>query len=674
MQSAFPNFSNINPQQIAIELEQLLAANRTQLNKLIQQPNISSWEQLIQPLEILDNRLSQFWAPIGHLHAVTQTPELRAAYQNCLPKIIDYNTELEQNEQLYHAFKQLAENPAFKQLNVAQQKVIKNYLRDFHLAGIDLPPDTKKRYAEIQTKLAELSNQFSEHVLDATAAWTKHITDSNDLVGIPEHVLASAQAAAKAKGLAGWLLTLDFPCYFPVLSYAANRQLREEMYTAYVTRASEQGPNANQFDNSPIMAEILKLRHELSLLLGFNNYAELSLAIKMVKKPEEVIQFLQDLVKHAQPKAFAELQELAVFAQDLDQIEKLQAWDLPYYSEKLLEKQYSINDEILRPYFPVQRVLEGMFTLIQQLYGMRVEELSNIDTWHPDVRFFSIYDQNNQLRGQFYLDLFARKNKRDGAWMDDCQSRWRLQDGQTQTPIAFLTCNLTPPSAEKPSLLTHDEVLTIFHEFGHGLHHMLTKIDYLDVSGINGVEWDAVELPSQFMEYFLWEKSVLDMVSGHYQTGEKMPIDLFNKLRAAKDFQCGLQLLRQLEFALFDFRLHMEYDAKKGGAQIQQLLNEIYTKISVTPKPAFNRFQNSFSHIFACGYAAGYYSYLWAEVLACDAYAKFKDNGVINAKIGAEFLQNILEQGGSKDAMELFVAFRGRKPTMDALLEQRGMK
>ena len=674
MQNSLPNFSKINPQQIENTLEQLLTANRILLAELTQQTNISSWEQLVRPLEALDNRLSQFWAPIGHLHSVAQTPELRDAYQNCLPKLTDYGTELEQNEKLYQAFKHLAENSSFNQLNFAQQKVIKNYLRDFHLAGIDLPPDTKKRYAEIQTSLAELCNKFSEHVLDATAAWTKHITNINDLAGIPEHVLASAQAAANSKGLNGWLLTLEFPCYFPVLSYANNRQLREEMYTAYVTRASEQGPNANQFDNTPIMAKILKLRHELSILLGFNNYAELSLATKMVKNPEEVIQFLQELIKHAQPKAFAELQELTAFAQQRDNIDKLQAWDIPYYSEKLMEQQYSINDEILRPYFPVQRVLAGMFALIQQLYGMRVEEINQFDSWHPDVRFFAIFDSNNQLRGQFYLDLFARSNKRDGAWMDDCQSRWRLQDSTTQTPIAFLTCNLTPASADKPSLLTHDEVLTIFHEFGHGLHHMLTQIDYLDISGINGVEWDAVELPSQFMEYFLWEKPVLDMVSGHYQTGEKMPADLFNKLRAAKNFQCGLQLLRQLEFALFDFRLHMEFNPKKDSEQIQQLLNEIYTKISVTPKPIFNRFQNSFSHIFAGGYAAGYYSYLWAEVLACDAYAKFKENGVINSVIGAEFLHNILEQGGSKDAMELFVAFRGRKPTMDALLEQRGMK
>jgi len=671
--TTLPVFSQITPQQIEHQLEQLLANNRTEITQLTQQANISSWEQLIQPLEMLDNQLSKFWSPINHLHAVAQTPELRAAYQNCLPKITEYGTELEQNEQLYHACKQLAESPAFHQLNFAQQKVIKNYLRDFHLAGIDLPPAAKKRYAEIQTELAELSNKFSEHVLDATAAWTKHITDINDLAGVPEHVLASAQAAAKAKGLQGWLLTLEFPCYYPVISYASNRQLREEMYTAYVTRASEQGPNAKQFDNSAVMAQILQLRHELSLLLGFNNYAELSLAIKMVKQPEEVMQFLQELIKHAQPKAFAELQELIAYAQQLDGIKKLEAWDIPYYSEKLREQQYSINDETLRPYFPVQRVLDGMFDLIHQLYGMRVEEITQIDTWHPDVRFFSIYDKTDNLRGQFYLDLFARANKRDGAWMDDCQARWRMQSGQIQTPIAFLTCNLTPPSADKPSLLTHDEVFTIFHEFGHGLHHMLTKIDYLDISGINGVEWDAVELPSQFMEYFLWEKSVLDKVSGHYQTGEKLPQDLFDKLLAAKDFQCGLQLLRQLEFALFDFRLHMEYDPKKDTKQIQQLLNEIYTKISVTPKPTFNRFQNSFSHIFAGGYAAGYYSYLWAEVLACDAYAKFKENGVINSKIGAEFLQNILEQGGSKDAMELFIAFRGRKPTMDALLEQRGM-
>ncbi len=672
MQNTLPQFSKINPAQIEKNLEQLLNDNRAALNQLTQQASINSWEQLITPLEILDNKLSQFWAPINHLHSVIQTPALRTAYQNCLPKLTDYSTEIEQNESLYQAFKNLAASPSFKQLNSAQQKVIQDYLRDFHLAGIDLPADAKKRYAEIQTQLAELSNQFSANVLDATGAWTKHITEAEDLRGIPAHVLTSAQETAQAKGLTGWLLTLEYPCYSAVITYAQNQALREEIYTAYVTRASEQGPYAKQFDNNPVMAEILRLRHELSLLLGFKNYAELSLATKMVKNPAEVMQFLQGLIKQAQPKALAELQELTAFALKLDGLVSLQAWDIAYYSEKLKERQYSINDEMLRPYFPVQRVLTGMFLLIEKLYGMRVEEISAVDVWHSDARFFAIYDSTNQLRGQFYLDLFAREHKRDGAWMDDCQARWRAPDGQTQIPIAFLTCNLTPPTADKPALLTHDEVFTIFHEFGHGLHHMLTQIDYLDISGINGVEWDAVELPSQFMEYFLWEKSVLDMASGHYQTGEKLPDILFKRLRSAKDFQCGLQLLRQLEFSLFDFRLHLEYAPTKGGEQIQALLSEIYTHISVTPKPAFNRFQNSFSHIFAGGYAAGYYSYLWAEVLACDAYAKFKEHGVINAQIGAEFLHNILEQGGSKEAMELFIAFRGRKPTMDALLEERG--
>ena len=672
-EASLPDFSAINPAQIEKTLEQLLAENRTQFNALLAKTPLNTWQQLVSPLETLDNRLSKFWAPIGHLHAVAQTPELRTAYQNCLPKLTAYSTELEQNEPLYQAFKQLAASSAFNDLNYAQQKVIKNYLRDFHLAGIDLPAGKQKRYAEIQTQLAELSNQFSVNVLDATAAWTKQITHRDELTGIPDHVLASAQAAAKEKGLEGWLLTLEFPCYYPVISYANNRSLREEIYTAYVTRASDQSLNAKQFDNSKNIAEILKLRHELSLLLGFKNYAELSLATKMVKNTDEVMQFLQGLVQHARPKALAELKELTTFAQTLDGIAHLQAWDIPYYSEKLREQQYNINDEILRPYFPVDGVLNGMFSLIQKLYGMSVKEIKAINVWHPDVRFFAIYDQDKQLRGQFYLDLFARSNKRDGAWMDDCQARWRLENGQVQTPIAFLTCNLTSPTADKPSLLTHDEVLTIFHEFGHGLHHMLTKMDYLDISGINGVEWDAVELPSQFMEYFLWEKSVLDMVCGHYQTGAKLPQDLFEKMHAAKNFHCAIQLLRQLEFALFDFRLHKEYNPNQGDEQIQQLLNEIYTAVSVTPKPAFNRFQNSFSHIFAGGYAGGYYSYLWAEVLACDAYAKFKEAGVINPQTGAEFLQHILEKGGSKDALELFIAFRGRKPTMDALLEERGM-
>jgi len=669
---SLPLFSTINPATIEKNLDQVLTENRTQLTDILKTTQ-NTWETLVQPLEVMSNRLHQFWSPINHLHAVKQNPELRTAYQACLPKLTDYYTEISQNADLYKAFVRLAESSTFQQLNKAQQKVVNNYLRDFRLSGVGLPPEKKKRYADIQTELAELSNRFSEHLLDATGAWTKHITDKNLLNGVPEHVLSVAQEAAKAKGLEGWLLTLEFPCYSPVMTYAVNRQLREEMYIAYSTRASEQGPNAKQFDNSEIMANILRLRHELSVLLGFKNYAELSLATKMVKNPDEVMVFLNNLVEKSRPKSIAELKELQEFAKDLENIKQLEAWDIAYYGEKLLEARYSISDEMLRPYFPAPKVLNGMFNLVNILYGIQVKALTGIDTWHPDVQVFAIYDANNNLRGYFYLDLYARSNKRDGAWMDDCQSRWHLPNQTVQPPIAFLTCNLTLPTADNPSLLTHDEVLTLFHEFGHGLHHMLTQVDYLDVAGINGVEWDAVELPSQFMEYFLWEKSVLDFVSSHYQTNQPIPTELFERMLASKHFQAGLQLLRQLEFSLFDFRLHKEYDAANSAGIIRAILQDIYSKISVTPKPVFNRFENSFSHIFGGGYAAGYYSYLWAEVLACDAFAKFKEHGILDPSIGQEFLRCILERGGTQDALDLFIAFRGRKPTIDALLSERGL-
>lgn len=670
--ATLPQFSQIKPETIEAELDQLLAENRARIAALVANPTaINSWETLVEPLNDLDERLDQFWSPIQHLHSVKQSPALRDAYNACLPKLTEYGTELEQNEKLYAAFDALANSAAYKKLNSAQQKVIQNQLRDFRLAGVHLAPDAKKSYAEIETELAKLQTQFSENVLDATASWSYHVTDETELRGIPPHMLALTQEAAKAKGLTGWLLTLDFPCYFAVVSHADNRQLREKIYTAYVTRASDLGDA--KLDNTPIMAEILRLRHELSLLLGFHNFAELSVATKMVEEPKEVLKFLQELVQHARPRAQQELQELTQFAQTQDAIETLQPWDITYYSEKLREQKYLISDAILRPYFPIDQVLQGMFELVERLYNMQVREVKDIDVWHKDVRFFSIYDQHAQLRGQFYLDLYARPQKREGAWMDDCRQRRRV-NGELQTPIAYLTCNFTPAGQNEPALLTFEEVLTLFHEFGHGLQHMLTQIDYPDVSGINGVAWDAVELPSQFMEFFVREQAVLQFISAHHQTENPLPDELYERLHAAKHFHTGLHILRQLEFALFDLELHLNYDPSKNAAQIQQQLDAVRSAITVVPIASFNRFQNTFSHIFAGGYAAGYYSYLWAEILASDAFAKFEENGIFDPATGEAFLKTILEQGGAVDALDLFIAFRGRAPTPDAFLRHQGFE
>jgi oligopeptidase A len=653
MQNFLPNFSNIKSDQIEPRLDQLLNENRTRIAELLNNSAEYNWDNLVHPLEELADRLHKYWSPISHLHSVKQTPELRAAYQACLPKLTAYHTELEQNEKLYQAFLSLAENSNYQQLNSAQQKIIQNQLRDFRLAGVALPADKKQRYAEIQTQLAELTTRFENNLLDSTEHWIKHITDETELAGVPEHVLASAKTKAQEKNLSGWLLTLHFPCYYPIMCYAQNRALRQELYTAYTTRASDQAVN-KQYDNSATMQDIMRLRQELSQLLDMQHYAELSLATKMASNPKEVLDFLYNLLERVRPQAQAELQELKAFAKQQDNID-LQVWDSAYYSEKLREQRYQFNDETLRPYFPVDTALTGMFDLVKRLYGMEITAIKNFDTWHNAVQAFEIRDAQKKIRGHFYVDLYARAQKRGGAWMDDYCSR------------------LTPPNGEQPALLTHEEVSTLFHEFGHGLHHMLTQVDYASVAGINGVEWDAVELPSQFMEFFTWEKNVLAFVSKHYVTGETLPEQLLQPLFKAKNFHSALHLLRQLELALFDFRLHCEFKADNTNDQIQTIINEIRKTTALLPVPAFNRFQHSFSHIFAGGYAAGYYSYLWAEVLACDAFAKFQEEGVLNRTTGEKFLQTILEVGGTRKAMESFVAFRGRGPKIEALLQQYGI-
>ncbi|MEN8219252.1 MAG: oligopeptidase A [Pseudomonadota bacterium] len=659
-----PPFSQIQPEHIVSAIEQVLNDNSSQIAHLIDTAAPYTWDNFIQPLNELNDRLSRIWSPIGHLHGVADSEDLRTAYNACLPMMSAYRSEMGQNKGLFAGYQAIAESPDYAQLDAAQQQVIKNERRDFHLAGIDLPPEKQARYKEIQQRLSQLGTQFSENVLDATHAWKKHVTDESQLAGLPESVRALAKQNAEHDSLEGWVFTLDFPCYQPVLSYADNRELRHEMYVAYMTRASDQGPHAGQWDNSAIMPEILALRHELATLLGFANYAEYSLSTKMADTPAQVLDFITDLARRSKPVAAKEFEDLQAFAKEHFGVETLEMWDVPYYSEKLRQHRYDISQEMLRPYFPLPKVLEGLFGVVQRLYGLSIQQHNGVDTWHPDVQFFDIYDESGELRGQFYLDCFARKGKRGGAWMDECIIRHRTISG-LQIPVAYLCCNFMPPVADKPSLLTHQEVTTLFHEFGHGLHHMLTQVDYAPVAGINGVAWDAVELPSQFMENWCWEREALDLL-----TGAALPDDLFEKMRAAKNFQAGLFMVRQLEFALFDFRLHNEYSS---DINIQTLLDDVRQQVAVLIPPDFVRFQQSFSHIFSGGYAAGYYSYKWAEVLSADAFSKFEKNGIFDRATGQQFLQSILEKGGSREPMDLFVEFRGRAPEIDALLRQTGI-
>ncbi|MGD8577578.1 MAG: oligopeptidase A [Thiohalophilus sp.] len=670
--TGLPPFSKIKPEDVEPAVDTLLKQNREQLQHLLTNTGKYSWDNLIQPLEEMDDRLDRVWSPVSHMNSVVNSDELREAYNACLPKLSDYGTELGQNEQLYRAYKSIADSPEYEQLGAAQKKIIDNALRDFHLSGVDLPADKKQRYKEIQQRLSSLTTKFEENLLDATHAWHKQITDENQLAGLPESARAMAKQAAGDKQLDGWVFTLDFPSYYAILSYADDRKLRSEMHEAYVTRASDQGPGAGQWDNSEVMEEILALRHELAGLLGFANYAERSLATKMAESPDQVLSFLHDLARKAKPVAEQDLEELAVFAREEHGLDKLEPWDIAYYSEKLRQHKYAVSQEDLKAYFPESRVIPGMFEVVKRLYGIEIRETDDVDTWHPDVRFYEIRDGQGNLRGQFYLDLYARAKKRGGAWMDDCRGRLRQHNGDLQTPVAYLTCNLTPPIGDDPALFTHDEVITLFHEFGHGLHHMLTQVDYIGVSGINGVAWDAVELPSQFMENWCWEREALDIITGHYQTGEPLPEDLYRKMYAAKNFQAGLRMVRQLEFALFDFRLHLEYDPAQGG-RIQQILDQVRDEVTVVKPAPYNRFQHGFSHIFAGGYAAGYYSYLWAEVLSADAFSLFEENGIFDRPTGNRFLNSVLEQGGTREPMELFVSFRGREPEIDALLRHNGI-
>ncbi len=668
-----PLFSQIKPEHIEPAIDQLLAKARSLVEETLQTRKNYSWEKLIEPLEVVENELHKAWSPVSHLNSVLNSDELRAAYNACLPKLSDYGTEMGQNKALFSAYRLIAKSTEFAGFDTAQQKIIRNALRDFRLSGIDLTEAQKQRYKEIAQELSRFTSRYSENVLDATNAWSKLITHKQDLVGLPESALEQAKQTAQNRGEDGWMLTLQFPSYLAVMTYSDDWLLREELYQAFSTRASDQGPQYpdQDWDNTPIMERILALRHEKAQLLGFGSYAELSLATKMANKPEEVMVFLEDLANKSWRQARNDFIELKEFALQHYHFGDLQPWDISYYSEKMRRHQYQLSQEEVKSYFPITRVLTGLFAIVEKLYGLQISEIHDFNSWHPDARFFAIHDKNGQLRGQFYLDLYAREHKRGGAWMDDCAGRQKI-NGVLQTPVAYLVCNFTPPTADTPALLTHDDVTTLFHEFGHGLHHLLTQVDYLGVSGINGVEWDAVELPSQFMENWCWDKEALALISGHYQTNKPLPDALFEKMIAAKNFQAGMTMVRQLEFSLFDFRIHRDYDPEKGG-RIYDTLEKVRSQVAVMPAAPFNRFAHSFSHIFAGGYGAGYYSYKWAEVLSCDAFSLFEENGIFDDDTGQSFLTNILEKGGSEDAMSLFVKFRGRKPSIDALLRHNGI-
>jgi len=666
-----PPFSQIKPEHIHPAIDQLLTQSQQQIDQLVTLNTAVSWENFIQPLEDIQDRINRVWSPISHLNAVMNSEALRQVYNECLDKLTKFNAELAQDRRIYDLYQQLKNSDQFVQLNTAQQKSINDALRDFHLSGIDLPEQQQQRFKSIKQALSKLTSTFSDNVLDATNAWKKSILNESELAGLPDSAKANARQRAQQENQDGWMLTLDFSCFFAVMTYADNRQLRKEMHDAYVTRASDQGPHAGRWDNSHIMEQILALRHELAQLLGFNNYAEYSLATKMADTSEQVMQFLNDLVTRAKPFAEQDLQSVVHYAREHHGFDDLQPWDINYYSEKLRHNNYAISQEQLKAYFPEPVVLSGLFEIVNRLYGLRIEQIDAVDTWHKDVKFFHILDKNNQLRGKFYIDLYARPNKRGGAWMGTCIDR-KNHNGKIQTPVAYLTCNFSPPVADDPALFTHTEVITLFHEFGHGLHHMLTKMDYISVSGINGVAWDAVELPSQFMENFCWIKDSIDVIARHYKTNDALPAELFDKMLAAKNFQSGMQMVRQLEFALFDFRLHLEYDPEVG-ANIQEILNEVRKYASVIKPAEYNRFQHSFTHIFAGGYAAGYYSYKWAEVLSSDAFSKFEETGIFNPETGKQFLQAILEKGGSQEPMELFKNFRGREPDIAALLRHNGL-
>ncbi len=660
-----PRFAHIEPADVMPALDTMLASLRALVEERLARAPAPDWDDTVGPLEVAEARLKRFWSPVAHLNAVADSPALREAYNAGLGRLTSYQTGYAQDPRLYRAYQAVAEGPAFAGLSEARRKVVTNALRDMRLSGVALPATPKARFKAIQERLSELASRFEQNVLDATDAFSLIIEDEARLQGIPATVRAQARAEAQRRGRDGFLFTLQAPSYIPVMTHAQDRALRRELYEAYVTRASQAA--CGRYDNTALAEEILVLRQEMAALLGYPHYADYSLATKMARDAAEVETFLTDLAHRARPAALKELADLKAMAQ-ADGV-ALEAWDTAYYSERLKERRYQFSEEDLRPYFPLPRVLEGLFTLTERLYDVRIRERQGVEVWHPDVLFYEITDPDGTLRAQFYLDLYARERKRGGAWMDECCVRQGYP--APSLPVAYLTCNFSAPAADHPSLLRHDEVETLFHEFGHGLHHMLTRVDEPAVSGINGVPWDAVELPSQFMENFCWERDVIDLIGGHYRTKAPVPADLFARLRKTRTFQAALQMLRQVEFALFDIRLHAGFDPATGG--VHALLDAVRDEVAVLKPPAFNRFENSFTHIFAGGYAAGYYSYKWAEVLSADAFGPFAERGVFDRATGLAFLHNILERGGEADPRDLFARFRGRAPRIDALLKQSGL-
>ncbi|HSC76805.1 MAG TPA: M3 family metallopeptidase [Pseudomonadales bacterium] len=663
LDEALPTFTAIQPEHIEPAINRIIEDNLLVIERLLQ--NVApDWQTLIQPLHNLNDRLEKAWAPVSHMNAVIQNDALRAAHDACLPKLSEYHTLLGQHAGLFAAYTFIRSSQQFHTLSTAQKKTIENSLRDFRLSGIDLDEEKQKRFAAISSRLSELSSLFSNHVLDATQAWSKLLASDDDLPGLPETARNLAKAQALARQQEGFLLTLDAPCYVAVMTYANNRELRREMYEAYVTRASECGPQANKFDNTAIIQETLALRFELANLLGFTDYAEYSLATKMAETPQHVVDFLWQLVGASKAAALFEFNQLKQFAAEQYGLHELQSWDVAWLSEKLREKSFAVDQEQLRQYFPLSVVLSGLFSVIKKLFSVDIVQEKDVDLWHSDAGAYAVVRDDNVI-ARFYTDLYARDNKRGGAWMGDCRVRRVLDDGSMQLPVAFLVCNFMPPSNAQPCLLTFNDVTTLFHEFGHGLHHMLTQVDCAPVSGINGVEWDAVELPSQFLENWCWHPDVIPMISSHFETGEALPVDMLDKMLAAKNFQSGIQMLRQLEFSLFDFLLHWKHDQHQS---VQPVIDEVRRETALIPAPLFNRFQNSFTHIFAGGYAAGYYSYKWAEVLSADAFSAFEESGIFDAATSGRFLAEVLESGGTEDAMTLFRRFRGREPNADALL------
>ena len=658
-----PAFDRIRPEHVLPALEQVLTEGRERVTTLAAQPT-PTFASLVEPLEELRHRITRLWSPVGHLNAVMNSEALREAYNAGLPLLSEWQTDLAQNEQLCRAYQRIAdtEGPG---LDAVRRRVLEHTLRDFRLTGVSLPPERKVRFKELMLQLTQLQAKFEENVLDATNAWSHHLTDAAQLKGLNEAIVARALANAQEKGLQGWLFLLDQPTYVAVMTDAASRELRRTFYEAWSTRASDQGPGAERWDNSQIMEDILRVRHEAARVLEFSSFADYALATRMARTVDEVQGFLGDLARTSRAAAVREFSQLSEFAR-----QPLEAWDTGFWSERLQRDQFEISQEELRPYFQLPRVLEALFGVATQLFGVSIKERSGVPTWHPDVRFFDILEGERPV-GSFYLDAYARPHKRSGAWMDECVGRKSMGD-HTVLPVAYLVCNSLPPSAGRPALLTHDDVVTLFHEFGHGLHHMLTRIGFPSIAGINGVAWDAVELPSQFMENFAWHPQVVRNMSAHYETGKPLPDARLAQLIATRSFQAGLMMMRQLEFALFDIRLHAGYDPARGG-RVAEVLAAVRQEVAVIPVPAWNRFTHSFGHIFAGGYAAGYYSYKWAEVLAADAFEAFAERGVFDRETARRFLDSILSRGGSRDELVNFVEFRGRKPDVKPLLRQSGI-